>query len=83
MVFWLALILTFSPGEKGQPSSVFRFANDRPANPVARISANCRSKRLVVFQGKVSKYQKKIMETLLNLLRKVVFGGSHTLEGSP
>jgi len=34
-VFWLALILTFSPGEKEQPSFVFRFAEGRPANPVA------------------------------------------------
>lgn len=37
MVQTLALILAFSPEEKEQPSSVFRFASGRPANPVARI----------------------------------------------
>jgi hypothetical protein len=36
-VLTLALILTFSPGEKEQRSHVFGFANDRLANPIARI----------------------------------------------
>jgi hypothetical protein len=35
LVFWPALILTFSPGEKEQQSRVFGFSNDRLANPVA------------------------------------------------
>jgi len=38
----LALILTFSPGEKEQPLSDFRFANGRPANPAAGISVRRR-----------------------------------------
>jgi len=36
MCFWLALILTFSPGEKEQPLCVSGFANDCQANPAAR-----------------------------------------------
>jgi hypothetical protein len=39
MVVTLALILTFSPPEKEQPLSVFRFANDRPANPVTNYDS--------------------------------------------
>jgi len=35
MVVTLALILTFSPGEKGQPSCVFRFASIYLANPAS------------------------------------------------
>jgi len=42
MVETLALILTFSPGEKEQPSYVFRFADGRPANPVAGTSVRRR-----------------------------------------
>ena len=34
----LALILTFSPGEKEQRISAFGFADDCPANPVAQIT---------------------------------------------
>jgi hypothetical protein len=34
----LALILTFSPGEKEQPLHVARFTNKLPANPVANFS---------------------------------------------
>ena len=34
-VLTLALILTFSPGEKEQTLSVFGFANTCPATPVA------------------------------------------------
>jgi hypothetical protein len=35
MVVTLALILTFSPGEKEQRSHLSGFADDRPANPIA------------------------------------------------
>jgi hypothetical protein len=35
MVVTLALILTFSPGEKEQRSHLSGFANSRPANPAA------------------------------------------------
>jgi hypothetical protein len=35
MVVTLALILTFSPGEKEQRSHLSGFADNRPANPVA------------------------------------------------
>jgi len=35
MVLTLALILTFSPGEKEQRSHLSGFAIERPANPVA------------------------------------------------
>jgi hypothetical protein len=35
MVVTLALILTFSPGEKEQRSHLSGFADDRPTNPVA------------------------------------------------
>ena len=35
MVVTLALILTFSPGEKEQRSQLSGFADNRPANPVA------------------------------------------------
>src|SRR6185369_12310149 len=35
MVLTLALILTFSPGEKEQRSHLSGFADNRPANPVA------------------------------------------------
>ena len=38
MVVRLALILTFSPGEKEQPLFISGFANTCPANPAARIS---------------------------------------------
>jgi len=38
MVLTLALILTFSTGEKEQRLSVSGFSNTCPANPVARIS---------------------------------------------
>jgi len=37
MMFTTALNLTFSPGEKEQHSHISDFADDRPANPVARI----------------------------------------------
>ena len=37
MIVRLALILTFSPGEKEQRAYVTGLADDRPANPVARI----------------------------------------------
>jgi len=42
MVETLALILTFSPGEKEEPLSVFRFVDDRPANSVAGFSVRRR-----------------------------------------
>jgi hypothetical protein len=42
-VFWLALILTFSPEEKEQNSHVSGFADDRVANPIARISVRRRT----------------------------------------
>ena len=38
----LALILTFSPGEKEQPLFVFRFTDDSPAIPVAGSSVRRR-----------------------------------------
>ena len=42
MVVTLALILTFSPGEKEQRSRLSGFADDRPANPVAGSSVRRR-----------------------------------------
>ena len=42
-VFWLALILTFSPGEKEQPLCVSGSADTCPTNPVARISVRRRT----------------------------------------
>jgi len=38
MVVTLALILTFSPGEKEQRSHLSGFADNRPANPAAGFS---------------------------------------------
>jgi hypothetical protein len=35
---WLALILTFSSGEKEQLVCVFGLSDDRPANPATSIS---------------------------------------------
>ena len=43
MVETLALILTFSPGEKEQPLSLFRFADDHPATPVKGFSVGRRA----------------------------------------
>jgi hypothetical protein len=48
-VFWLALILAFSPGEKEQPLLVSAFAKTRPASPVARISV--RPKTILLLLG--------------------------------
>jgi hypothetical protein len=43
MAVGLALILTFSPGEKEQPLWLSGFADDRPANPAVRISVRPRT----------------------------------------
>jgi hypothetical protein len=43
MVCWLALILTFSPGEKEQPLCVSGHADGRPANPMAAIQVRRRT----------------------------------------
>jgi len=43
MVVTLALILTFSPGEKGQLLCVSGFANPSSSNPGTRISCETES----------------------------------------
>jgi len=43
MVVTLALILTFSPGEKEQPLCVSGYADGRPANPIPAIQVRRRT----------------------------------------
>ena len=49
MVFRLALILTFSPGEKEQPWSISGIADDGPANPVAGFQVSRRTILLLLW----------------------------------